>query len=66
MAGKMSNIVTKVFETFKIDVGKEKQDEHKFLGSKAERITRNVVKITAVLGKYGGTFDPVGKESAAK
>ena len=66
MAGEMGNIVTKFFETFKIDVGKEKQDEHKFLVTKAERITRNVVKITAVLGKYGVTFDPVGKGSAGK
>ena len=47
-AGEMSNIVTKIFETFNIDVEKEKQDENQeILGSKKERITSNVEKNTA-------------------
>ena len=36
-AGEMSNIVTKIFETFNIDVEKKKQHEHQeILGSKNE------------------------------
>ena len=39
-AGEMSNIVTKFFETFKIDLGnKNKNEHHELLGSKTERIT---------------------------
>ena len=59
-AGEMSNIVTKFCETFKIADGKEKQDEHhEILGSKNERITSNVEKITAVFETHGVTFDRV-------
>ena len=58
----MGNIVTTFFETFKTDIGKEKQDEyHEILGSKNERITNNVEKITAVFEMSCVTFDRADK-----
>lgn len=47
--------------TFKIDVGKEKQDQHhEILGSKNERITSNVENIIAIFETHGATFVRVG------
>lgn len=49
-AGEMSKITTEVFETFKIDVEKKKRDEHyEIFGSKNERTSSNVEKITPFL-----------------